>query len=70
MLQIDASIVSYKFETVCNKCLVSGHSYLPYDSDFWDVGKYAKSHPHVYIYSSHEWYEIVRKARSKHHNGN
>ena len=51
-------------ETVSHKFLESGHSYLPCDSDFGDVEKYAKSHPHVY--SPDEWYEIVRKARRKH----
>ena len=51
-------------ETVSHKFLESGHSYLPCDSDFGDVEKYAKSPPQVY--SPDEWYGIVRKARSKH----
>ena len=51
-------------ETVNHKFLESGHSYLPCDSDFGDIEKYAKSHQ--LVYEPEEWYKIVRDARIKH----
>lgn len=47
--------------TVCY--LVSGHSFLPNDSDFSDISKAQKKKQHVY--TPQEWMDLVRNCRRR-----
>lgn len=53
-----------RLQTINNKFLESGHSYLLCDSDFGDIEKHARYKQNVY--SPDEWYKLVRKSRNKH----
>jgi len=50
------------FTTTTQKCLESGHSFLPNDSDFGDIEKRLKYHPEVYV--PKHWYDIIAETRS------
>jgi len=49
------------YSTITQKFLVSGHSFLPNDSDFGDIEKRAKFHPEIYTPS--HWYKIMKEAK-------
>ena len=51
------------YDTITQKFLESGHSFLPNDSDFSDIEKRRKYHPH--IYHPQGWYDIIAEARSR-----
>ena len=53
--------VNFPYTVITQKFLVSGHSFLPNDSDFGDIEKQAKFHPNIYTPS--EWYDIMKDAR-------
>lgn len=48
-------------ETIDHKFLVSGHSYLPNDSDFAIIETKAKKRQ--YIFGPEDWYDIVKTAK-------
>lgn len=50
-------------ETIDFKFMVSGHSFLPNDTDFGVIER--ESRKHQFIYGPNVWYEIIESAKKK-----
>lgn len=50
-------------EKVVFKFMVSGHSFLPNDTDFGVIERESKKHP--FIYGPNEWFQIIKSAKKK-----